>query len=113
MEKLQKLPIGNPSFEIIRRDNQLYVDKTRYVFKMADEGMYYFMSRPRRFGKSLTVSTLRCLFQGEKELFEGLWIAANTNWEWKKHPVIMIDFNEISNDTSENLKLSLSEDLLN
>ena len=112
MKKLQKLPIGNPSFEIIRRNNQLYVDKTRYIFKIADEGMYYFMSRPRRFGKSLTVSTLRCLFQGKKELFEGLWIAENTDWEWKEHPVIMIDFNEISNDTSENLKISLTEHLL-
>ncbi len=111
MKKLQNLPIGNPSFEIIRRDNQLYVDKTRYVFKMADEGMYYFMSRPRRFGKSLTVSTLRCLFQGKKELFEGLWIAENTDWEWKAHPVIMIDFNEISNDTSENLRKGLEYNL--
>jgi len=70
---------------------------------MADEGKYYFMSRPRRFGKSLTVSTLRCLFQGKKDLFEGLWIAENTDCEWKEHPVILIDFNEISNDTPENL----------
>ena len=111
MKKLQNLPIGNPSFEIIRRNNQLYVDKTRYIFKMADEGMYYFMSRPRRFGKSLTVSTLRCLFQGKKELFKGLQIAENTDWEWKAHPVIMIDFNEISNDTSENLLKGLEYNL--
>jgi len=112
MQKLQKLPIGDASFESIRHGSFIYIDKTRHIFKMTDEGKYYFMSRPRRFGKSLTVSTLRCLFQGKKELFEGLWISENTDWEWKEHPVILIDFNEISNDTPENLKLSLTEHLL-
>jgi len=111
MKKCKKLPIGNSSFEIIRQDDLLYVDKTRYIFKMADEGMYYFMSRPRRFGKSLTVSTLKCLFQGKKELFDGLWIAENGEWEWKEHPVLLIDFNEISHDTSENLLEGLKNSL--
>ncbi|MEZ4527718.1 MAG: AAA family ATPase, partial [Desulfobacterales bacterium] len=68
----------------------------RHIYKMADEGKYYFLSRPRRFGKSLTVSTLRCLFQGKKDLFEGLWITQNTDWDWKPHPVILFDFNSIS-----------------
>ena len=81
MQKCKKLPIGNASFEIIQQDKQLYVDKTKYIFKMIDEGMYYFLSRPRRFGKFLTISTLRCLFQGKKELFDNLWIAKNTQWE--------------------------------
>ena len=107
MKKLQRLPLGDASFESIRANNCVYVDKTRHLFRMADEGKYYFMSRPRRFGKSLTVSALRCLFQGRKELFDGLWIAENTEWEWKPHPVILLDFNEISHDTPENLKLSL------
>ncbi len=111
MKKLQKLPIGQSSFESIRERNELYVDKTRHIYRMIDEGMFYFMSRPRRFGKSLTVSVLRCLFQGRKELFEGLWIT-DTDWEWKPHPVILIDFNEISHDTPENLKLSLQRTLI-
>ncbi|QTA80323.1 AAA ATPase-like domain-containing protein [Desulfonema limicola] len=113
MKNLQNLPIGNSSFEIIRQNNLLYVDKTRHIFKLADEGMYYFLSRPRRFGKSLTISILKCLFQGKKELFKGLWIAENTDWEWKEHPVIIIDFNELAHDTSENLQKSLENNLMN
>ncbi len=54
---------------------------------MLDEGRNYFLSRPRRFGKSLFVSTLRCLFEGKKELFEGLWLAEQGEWDWKEHPV--------------------------
>ena len=92
MKKLPNLPVGDSSFESIREGRQLYVDKTRHIFQMADQGKYYFISRPRRFGKSLTVSTLKCLFQGKKELFEGLWIADNTDLEWKEHPVVIIDF---------------------
>ncbi len=112
MQKLQKLPIGKSSFESIRERNYLYVDKTRHIYQMADEGEYYFMSRPRRFGKSLTVSTLRCLFQGKKELFDGLWITEHGQWEWKPHPVILLDFNSVSHDTPESLKQSLQRALL-
>ncbi|MDM8550393.1 ATP-binding protein [Desulfobacterales bacterium HSG2] len=111
MRKIQRLPLGDSSYESIRANECVYVDKTRHLFQMVDEGKYYFMSRPRRFGKSLTVSTLRCLFQGKKNLFDGLWIAENTEWEWKPHPVILLDFNEISHDTPENLKLSLRRTL--
>ncbi|MCP4353509.1 MAG: ATP-binding protein [Desulfobacterales bacterium] len=111
MKKLQKLPVGDSSFESIRSNDCVYVDKTRHLFQIADEGKFYFMSRPRRFGKSLSVSALRCLFQGKKHLFDGLWIADNTEWEWKPHPVVLLDFNEISHDTPENLKLSLTEHL--
>jgi len=111
MRKLQRLPVGDSSFESIRANECVYVDKTRHLFQMADEGKYYFMSRPRRFGKSLTVSTLRCMFQGKKDLFDGLWIAENTEWEWKPHPVVFLDFNGISHDTPENLKLSLQRTL--
>jgi len=107
MQKLQKLPIGKSSFESIRERNELYVDKTRHIYQMADEGDYYFMSRPRRFGKSLTVSTLRCLFQGRKKLFDGLWIAEHGQWEWKPHPVVFMDFSSVSHDTPENLKQGL------
>ncbi len=113
MNKLPNLPVGDPSFESIRRGNCLYVDKTRHIFRMVDEGKYYFLSRPRRFGKSLTVSTLRCLFEGRGDLFEGLWIAENTDWEWKEHPVILLDFNGISHRTPENLEQGLERSLKN
>ncbi|QTA81531.1 AAA ATPase-like domain-containing protein [Desulfonema limicola] len=111
MKNLQNLPIGKSSFESIRENNDLYVDKTQHIFNLVSQGMYYFLSRPRRFGKSLTISTLRCLFQGKKELFKGLWIDENTDWEWKEHPVILLDFNGISHDTPENLKISLQRSL--
>ncbi|MDM8551790.1 ATP-binding protein [Desulfobacterales bacterium HSG2] len=111
MKKLPNLPIGDSSFESIREGRQLYVDKTRHIFQMADQGKYYFISRPRRFGKSLTVSTLKCLFQGKKELFKGLWIAENAHLEWKEHPVVIIDFSELAHDTPENLKQSLESNL--
>ncbi|WP_207687736.1 ATP-binding protein [Desulfonema limicola] len=113
MKNLQNLPIGDSSFESIRQNNNLFVDKTRHIFKLVTEGKYYFLSRPRRFGKSLTISILKCLFQGKKELFNGLWIAENTDWEWKEHPVIIIDFNELAHDTSENLQKSLENNLMN
>ncbi len=68
MPRLPNLPLGKSSFESIRENNDLYVDKTRLIHQMASQGEYYFLSRPRRFGKSLTVSTLRCLFEGRREL---------------------------------------------
>ncbi len=109
--KLKKLPIGIQNFEALITGNYLYVDKTRHLYKMATEGMFYFLSRPRRFGKSLTVSTLQALFEGKRELFEGLWIARESDWEWKPHPVLRLDFSEISFNTPEVLKQSLFEAL--
>ena len=70
----RKLPIGIRSFESMRRDGYAYVDKTAYVYKLAHEGKPYFLSRPRRFGKSLLVSTLRAYFEGRRNLFGGLEI---------------------------------------
>lgn len=69
---LRKLPIGIQTFEDIRRDNYLYVDKTAFVWRIANTGKPYFLSRPRRFGKSLLLSTFEAYFKGKKELFEGL-----------------------------------------
>lgn len=89
---MKKLPIGIQTFEKIRKDNYYYVDKTYYVYKLANEGGgYYFLARPRRFGKSLFVDTLKEAFSGNKELFEGLFL--ESHWDWsKKYPVILIDF---------------------
>ncbi len=71
MEKPKKLPLGIQSFETIRENGFLYVDKTEIVSRLIEEGMFYFLARPRRFGKSLLISTLKCLFEGRRELFEG------------------------------------------
>jgi hypothetical protein len=103
---MKKLPISIQDFERLITGNHVYVDKTRYIYKMATEGMFYFLSRPRRFGKSLLASTLDHLFRGNKKLFKGLWIE-KADWEWKPHPVLKIDFNGISFDKPEILKQSL------
>ena len=87
-----KYPIGIQNFEDLRRNGYKYVDKTNFVYKLADEGKYYFLSRPRRFGKSLFLSTLEVYFQGKKELFEGLAIY-DLETEWKKYPIFHIDLN--------------------
>ncbi|MFK7983815.1 MAG: ATP-binding protein [Saprospiraceae bacterium] len=90
----QQLPIGIQSFSQIRELNFLYVDKTETIFKLIKFGKYFFLSRPRRFGKSLTLSTIKELFQGSKELFDGLWI--QDRWDWtQQHPVIHISFSSI------------------
>ena len=107
-----KLPIDLQSFEIIRRDGLLYVDKTRWIHQMLEEGRYYFMARPRRFGKTLMVSTLRNLFAGHRDLFQGLWIDTHGTWNWEIFPVILLDFNSISHDTPENFKVGLADGLL-
>ena len=89
----KKLPIGVQSFEKIRKEGYYYVDKTRFVKKLVDTGNYFFLSRPRRFGKSLFLDTLRCAFEGRRELFEGLYL--ERNWDWtQKFPVIRFDFSE-------------------
>ncbi|MDR0894451.1 MAG: AAA family ATPase [Prevotellaceae bacterium] len=92
MEALRKLPIGIQSFEKIRTGNYLYVDKTAYVYKLALLETPYFLSRPRRFGKSLFLSTLKAYFQGKKELFEGL-IIAKLEKDWFEYPVFHLDMN--------------------
>lgn len=89
-----KYPIGIQDFGCIREDGYVYVDKTALVYKLVTEGKVYFLSRPRRFGKSLLVSTLECYFKGRKELFQGLAIDGLEK-EWAEYPVFHIDFNSI------------------
>ncbi len=87
----KKLPIGLSSLSKIIQEDYVYVDKTRYVFELVNTGVYYFLSRPRRFGKSLFVDTLKEAFEGNKELFKGLWLY--DHWDWvKKYPVIHLSF---------------------
>lgn len=87
-----KYPIGIQSLDVIREDGYVYVDKTALVYDLVKNGRIYFLSRPRRFGKSLLVSTLECYFRGRKELFDGLAIAGLEK-EWNEYPVFHIDFN--------------------
>ena len=90
-EIVNKYPVGIQTFENIREGNYLYVDKTKYIVDFRKKGMkYIFLSRPRRFGKSLFASTLQAYFEGRKELFEGLAIA-DYEKEWVKHPVLHFD----------------------
>ena len=92
-KKMKKLPIGIDNFKEIITDNHCYVDKTDLIHQLISQGKYYFLSRPRRFGKSLLIDTIAEAFQGRKELFQGLYL--ENNWDWnKKHPVVRIDFAE-------------------
>ena len=102
MATKRKYPVGIQSFESIRKGGYLYVDKTPLIYKMITEGKNYFLSRPRRFGKSLLVSTLAAIFEGRRDLFETFTaeqgieqpqlFIATTDWEWEKYPVIRFDF---------------------
>ena len=89
--KRKILPTSRQNFRDLREDNCIYVDKTQHIYKLCTEGKMYFLSRPRRFGKSLLLSTMEELFKGSKELFEDLWIA--DKWDWtQKSPIIYISF---------------------
>jgi hypothetical protein len=89
----KKLPIGIQNFAKLREEDCYYVDKTPFACRLVEEGSYYFLSRPRRFGKSLFVDTLKELFEGNRELFKGLH--AEKDWDWsKKHPVLRFSFGD-------------------
>ncbi len=84
-----KYPIGIQTFSVIRKEGYVYVDKTRFIYELVSRGKYYFLSRPRRFGKSLLLSTIESYFKGEKALFQGLAIES-LETDWKAYPVIML-----------------------
>ena len=102
MAAKRKYPVGIQSFESLRKDGYLYIDKTPLIYKMITEGKPYFLSRPRRFGKSLLISTLAAVFEGRRDLFEAFTtddgieqpqlFIATTNWKWEKYPVLRFDF---------------------
>ena len=106
-----KYPIGIQTFENIRTEGYAYVDKTALVYKLVSEGKYYFLSRPRRFGKSLLLSTLKAYFQGKKELFDGLAMAGLEK-EWKEHPIFHFDFNTGLYTNVEGLNSTIDYQLL-
>lgn len=102
MVKNIKYPIGIQDFEGLRKDGYLYVDKTAIIRDLIERGKYYFLSRPRRFGKSLLLSTLHAYFEGKRELFDGLTIDTE-EVSWEKHPVMHLDLNSQHYDTKESL----------
>ena len=106
-----KYPIGIQTFENIRTEGYAYVDKTALVYKLANEGKFYFLSRPRRFGKSLLLSTLKAYFQGKKELFDGLAMA-ELETEWNEYPIFHFDFNTGLYTNLEGLNSTMDYQLL-
>ena len=108
--QLRKLPIGIQTFEDIRREGYLYVDKTALIYRLVTTGKPYFLSRPRRFGKSLLISTLEAYFTGKRDLFEGLAIA-ELEQEWLEYPVLHLDLNAEKYDAPEQLWILLNNQL--
>jgi Predicted AAA-ATPase/PD-(D/E)XK nuclease superfamily len=105
MEELRQLPIGRQYFASVRKDNAIYVDKTEYIYNICNRAdSSYFLSRPRRFGKSLTLDTIAELFLGNKALFKGLWIEDKWNWD-NTYPVIRLSLDAINHE--EGLKEAL------
>ncbi|AGT44802.1 ATP-binding protein [Treponema pedis] len=106
MDFSRRLPIGVQSFEVMRSDKFLYVDKTEFVYRLVNSSRVYFLSRPRRFGKSLFLSTLEAFFLGKKELFTGLKIAESEDAQstpWKKYPVLRFDFSPKNYETEKSI----------
>ena len=111
MEKKIKYPVGQQSFEVLRERDCLYVDKTPFVEKLLDYGsQYFFLARPRRFGKSLFLSMMECFFQGRRELFKGLY-ADTMDWDWQLHPVLYLDINKESYGEKDSLSQMLDHNL--
>ena len=105
---MKPIAIDTHDFPSLRRDGKIYVDKTMFVHRLAahSDAKLFFLSRPRRFGKSLTVSTFKALFQARRELFEGLAIEKE-NWLWEKYPIIHLEMNDLSTITIEEFEKSL------
>ena len=106
----KELPIGIQDFSELIGGNYVYVDKTKYYHRLITKGKYYFLSRPRRFGKSLLINTLKEILEGNRDLFQGLWIHDKIDWE--PQPVILLDFTQISKRAAtleEGIRLALSD----
>ncbi len=110
---MKEILVGNSSFENIIKNDYLYVDKTKYISQIIrKKGAYYFLSRPRRFGKSMALSTLEAIFKGKRELFKGLYIDS-TDYDWKEYPVIHINFSEMDCERPRELKAQIKETVFN
>ena len=109
-EVLKKLPLGIQNFREVIEENHVYVDKTMFIHQLLSNGKSYFLSRPRRFGKSLLLDTFAEVFKGNKELFNGLWIS-ETDYDFKSYPVVKLDMSNINAKTPEIFERSLTEEL--
>ncbi len=117
MEEFRKLPIGSQSFEALRSNGELYVDKTHYIEQLSQFGRFIFLSRPRRFGKSLFLSTLKAYFEGQKALFKGLYIEQAEEEmarrqgrpAWEEHPVFHINLNDSNYQEPSSLEILLND----
>ncbi|MEM8527182.1 MAG: AAA family ATPase [Bacteroidota bacterium] len=98
---MKKLPVGLQGFKRIIEDDLLYIDKTARIYELISSGKLYFLSRPRRFGKSLTISILLELFQGNRDLFKGLHIAEKEDYDWKPYPVLYFSFNNFGHQPTK------------
>ena len=107
---IMKFPIGIQQFSELRTGGWVYVDKTALVYRLVDNGKYYFLSRPRRFGKSLLISTLKAYFEGRKDLFQGLAME-QLEQEWRVHPVLHLDLNIEKYASQESLDNILESNL--
>ncbi len=113
MARLKSLPIGMSDFAEIRQGGAIYVDKTKHIYelvKLSEEGLKpppYFLARPRRFGKSLTLSTIKYLFEGRRELFEGLWIYERWDWENWRYPVLHMSMSSVQITKPEDVEPAL------
>ena len=106
----RKLPIGIQTFREVREDNCYYVDKTAYIHRLLNEGKHFFLSRPRRFGKSLFLDTCKELFESNKPLFEGLYI--HDRWDWSvRHPVLRLDFSSGTYQGPDDLREEMAAQL--
>jgi hypothetical protein len=108
---MRKLPIDTSTFSELRTSNYLYVDKTQYIYNMITGGRRFFLSRPRRFGKSLLVSTLEEILRAHKQYFDSLWIA-QSDYDWKEHGVISLDFSMLLASDLNLFTSSLKKELL-
>ncbi|MEZ4886039.1 MAG: AAA family ATPase [Chitinophagales bacterium] len=104
---MKKLPLAKSDFTRMIEEGYIYVDRTKEMYDLINYSSHVFLSRPRRFGKSLLISTLEAMFQGKKELFKGLWIEDKI--DWKKYPVLRIDFGKLNYDTLADFKQKMAD----
>ena len=109
-ERFRRYPIGIQNFEQLRNNNNVYIDKTELIYRLANTNKVYFLSRPRRFGKSLLLSTLQAYFEGKRELFTGLAME-RLEQNWTKYPVLHLDLNARKYDTESSLLHELNKHL--
>ena len=107
---MKQIATDTHDFPALRRDGKIYVDKTMFIHRLVagNDTKLFFMSRPRRFGKSLTVSALKALFSARRELFKGLYIDS-TDWKWEKYPIIHFEFNDLTTTSIEKFEKDLED----